>query len=86
MIMELNEPATPDYSALTDCVLGVVRQTIERKEKEKRLPAEALYEEILNEVTEQVKASLNSLVTDGILAFHRTLNSVCFAFRKLEEK
>lgn len=65
--------------------LAVILETIlEDKETRGVSPVAADMQEIMAQVNKDVKEALNSMVKDGLLIFHRTLNSVTFELAPLK--
>jgi len=64
-------------------VLEIIRKISEQKKESKVAPDYALFNEVQNEVTKELKQEINRLITDKKLKFHHTLNS--FSFEVVEE-
>ena len=59
-------------------VLEIIRKISEKKRIANVCPEYALFSEIQNDVTEELKNEINRLITEKKLAFHRTINSFSF--------
>ena len=59
-------------------VLDIIRKISEQKKESKVAPDYALFNEVQNEVTKELKQEINRLITDKKLKFHRTINSFAF--------
>lgn len=72
-----------DLTSLSDYVFNTVGEIIRGNEAKGIIPTDAQAEDIYNAVKTDVQQCLNEFVKDGILVFHRTLNSISFYFKDL---
>ena len=56
----------------------IIKQLQDEKEAKNIQPVQATFSEIMERVRDCVKADLNTLVKDGTIEFHRTINDVSF--------
>ena len=69
--------SSPAVTSMID-IYKVINKICEQKREAQIIPCFAIYSEIMNEVSRQVKQEINDLVSDKKLTFHRTLNNVSF--------
>lgn len=63
-------------------VLDVIASIEANKKSKNIVPSYALFSEITNEVTRQLKLELNQGVVDGKLSWNQTINSVGFSIKQ----
>lgn len=58
--------------------IEIIRKIQERKKEKKIVPDGATWVEIINEVANETKAELNTLVKEKKIKFNKTLNDIIF--------
>lgn len=65
-------------SPLSELILDIIQRLSDEKKAKHIIPSAVLYTEISPELHKAVQDELNAMVKDGVLIFHRTLNSISF--------
>ena len=59
-------------------VYAIIKSINKQKKEAYITPSSALYSEIVNDVSRQVKEEINALYRDKKITFHKTLNELSF--------
>lgn len=65
-------------SPLSELILDIIQRLSDEKKAKHIVPSAVLYTEISTGLHKTVQDELNAMVKDGVLIFHRTLNSISF--------
>lgn len=63
---------------MRELILDIIQRLSDEKKAKNIVPSAVLYTEISTELHKAVQDELNAMVKDGVLIFHRTLNSISF--------
>ncbi len=63
-------------------ILDIVRERQRQRESEHLVPAHVSFLDIKNGVDEDPQDTINDLCREGVLEWHRTLNSIAFLIRE----
>ena len=64
-------------------IYEIIKQINEQKEDAHKAPASATFNEVMSEVTAQVKSEINQMVYDNKIVYNQTLNS--FSFKAVDD-
>lgn len=69
-------------SPLSELILDIIQRLSDDKKAKNIEPSAVLYTEISTELHKTVQDELNAMVKDGVLIFHKTLNSISFEVKQ----
>lgn len=67
---------------MRELILDIIQRLSDEKKAKHIVPSAVLYTEISTELHKTVQDELNAMVKDGVLIFHRTLNSISFEVKQ----
>lgn len=67
---------------MKEALLKIIGEICEEKKSRNVCPSAALYSEISTALHKQVQGTLNELITEGRLTWHRTINSISFELKQ----
>lgn len=66
---------------MRELILSIIKRLSGDKKSKHIEPSAVLYTEISTELHKAVQDELNTMVKDGVIIFHKTLNSVSFEIK-----
>lgn len=66
---------------MRELILDIIKRLSDDKKSKHIEPSAVLYTEISTELHKAVQDELNTMVKDGVIIFHKTLNSVSFEIK-----